>query len=578
MTVPRWPHDLPPPSTAPAASVSATLVGLLCVGLLGGCDSTQASSEDATRTRDSADTATENRSHTNEETTRSGPEPAPPKRAVDELVAEEPATAPELSNAATAASEPTSSDEEGKTVERMPPTDGVPRVYAKSRNVWVRGKPTTDTQWIGFLWFGNSVELKDPNPIPGHGCKTWYAIKPRGYVCVDGERATLDPSDPVLQQIYRYGPNPDSPTPHPHYGESLDAQRYHHLPSEKQMRAREWDYRLVKERVATALAGGELHETLLGVDLTQTNEPVELPETFPRGVREGHKRLIRRSAVAWSREIVHEGRSLLLADDLTWVPKDRIVPYPDVTFEGVHLSDDVKLPIAFFRDDDRPKYRRNDDGEFVELEQTYERLSWVQLSDERATSGEHEFAKTRQGEWLRVDQAVIPEPREETPWGAPLYAPDETGKGPKGRHTWMHVSILGGWLVAFEGTKPVFATLTSPGSGGPPHGDIPTLKTASTPTGWFKITGKFVTATMIAPNDLVHSAVPWAQNFKGPYALHGAYWHDEFGKPKSGGCLNVSPKDGKWLFDFTEPRIPEGWHGVRWLPDEEGASGLIVDR
>src|SRR5690606_269479 len=116
------------------------------------------------------------------------------------------------------------------------------------------------------------------------------------------------------------------------------------------------------------------------------------------------------------------------------------------------------------------------------------------------------------------------------------------------------------------------------GKGGPPHGDIPTLKTASTPTGWFKITGKFVTSTMIAPNDLVHSAVPWAQNFKGPYALHGAYWHDEFGQPKSGGCLNVSPKDGKWLFDFTEPHIPEGWHGVRWLPDQEGASGLIVDR
>jgi hypothetical protein len=460
----------------------------------------------------------------------------------------------------------------------MPLVDGHPRVYAKSRNVWIRGKPTTKTQWIGFLWFGNSVKLRETEPVSGWGCKTWYAIEPRGYVCVDGERATLDPEDPVLRQIYRYGPNPDSPTPHPYYGQSLDAQRYHHLPTERQMRAREWDYRLIRQRVAEALAGGELHESLLGVDLSQRNDPVQLPEEFPRGLREGHKRLIRRSAVAWSREIVHEGRSLLLADDLTWIPKDRIVPYPPVDFEGVHLGGDIQLPIAFFRGEDRPKYRRNDTAEFVEVEEKYARLSWVQLTDERVTQGDHEFVKDRNGDWVRTDQAVIPQPRDETPWGAPINEADDTGKAPKGRHTWMHVSILGGWLVAFEGTKPVFVTMISPGKGGPPHGKIPTLKTASTPVGWFKITGKFVTSTMIAPNELVHSAVPWAQNFQGPYALHGEYWHDDFGQPKSGGCINVSPKDGKWLFEFSEPRVPEGWHGVRWLPDEYGASGLIVDR
>src|SRR5690606_29854260 len=154
------------------------------------------------------------------------------------------------------------------------------------------------------------------------------------------------------------------------------------------------------------------------------------------------------------------------------------------------------------------------------------RLSWVQLTDERIAVDDAEYVKAVDGSWLSVEDAVIPEPRLETPWGAPLYGEDETGKAPKGRGTWIQVSILGGWLVAFEGTKPVFATLMSPGKGGAPHGKIPTLETASTPTGWFKITGKFVTSTMIAPNDLVHSAVPWAQNFSGPYALHGAYWHN----------------------------------------------------
>src|SRR5690606_23439771 len=126
------------------------------------------------------------------------------------------------------------------------------------------------------------------------------------------------------------------------------------------------------------------------------------------------------------------------------------------TFEGVHLNDKIRLPIAFFREEHSPKYSRNDDGEFVELGQEYTRLSWVQLSDQRVTAGEHEFVQTKDGEWLRADHAVIPDRRTDTPWGAPLYAPDETGNGSKGRHTWMHVSILGGWVVAFEGTKPVF--------------------------------------------------------------------------------------------------------------------------
>src|SRR5690606_11842663 len=76
---------------------------------------------------------------------------------------------------------------------------GEPRVYAKTRNVWIRGKPTNQTQWIGFLWWGDSLPLREPDPIAGPGCATFYAVEPRGYVCVDGKRATLDPDDPVVK-------------------------------------------------------------------------------------------------------------------------------------------------------------------------------------------------------------------------------------------------------------------------------------------------------------------------------------------------------------------------------------------
>jgi hypothetical protein len=57
--------------------------------------------------------------------------------------------------------------------------------------------------------------------------------------------------------------------------------------------------------------------------------------------------------------------------------------------------------------------------------------------------------------------------------------------------------------------------------------------------------------------------VPFAQFFHMPFALHAAYWHDDFGEPKSGGCVNLSPEDARWLFDWTDPPLPDGWHSVR---------------
>lgn len=467
---------------------------------------------------------------------------------------------------------------------RTVPLDG-PRVYAKTRNVWIRPKPTTREPWIGFLWFGGSVKLKDPTPIPGWGCNTgWYAIEPRGYVCVDGKRSTLDPNDPLVQALAPLGPDSTLPDPHPHYGESIDAVRYSTLPDETTMRKREPEFArmqgpktpasdlVVQERQARELA----HE--LAALSNDPETPIWLVPGLPENLRDRHPHLVKGSAVAWTRELQHAGRTLLLTDDLSWVPKDRVRPLPPVEFQGIHLGADVQLPIAFFRDDQRHEYRRTPDGHFEITQTTHALHSWVKLTGERAYEGKTTYVELGNGNWLDKDDAVIPEPRELTPWGAPVFGVDATGRTPPGRATWVQVSIRGGWLVAYEGTQPVFATLISAGRGGPPHGSKPTGSTASTPTGWYNITGKFTTATMIAPDRLVHSAVAWAQNFVGPYSLHSAYWHNGWGYGKSGGCVNLSPKDSYFLFHFTEPVLPEGWHGVRWEPELEPSTGVVIEK
>jgi lipoprotein-anchoring transpeptidase ErfK/SrfK len=55
--------------------------------------------------------------------------------------------------------------------------------------------------------------------------------------------------------------------------------------------------------------------------------------------------------------------------------------------------------------------------------------------------------------------------------------------------------------------------------------------------------------------------------FNEGYALHAAYWHDSFGKPRSHGCINLSPEDARWVFEWSEPQVPEAWHGALSLRD-----------
>jgi lipoprotein-anchoring transpeptidase ErfK/SrfK len=117
-------------------------------------------------------------------------------------------------------------------------------------------------------------------------------------------------------------------------------------------------------------------------------------------------------------------------------------------------------------------------------------------------------------------------------------------------------------LVAYEGTRPVFATLVSTGRGGL---DDPET-TSATVQGTFFIHEKHVSATMDgdeASDDAfdLHD-VPYVQYFHQGYALHGAYWHDEFGKLRSHGCVNLAPADAAWLFEWTDPQVPSEWHGA----------------
>ncbi len=466
--------------------------------------------------------------------------------------------------------------------EPLPPdVPGEARVYAKTRFVWVYAEPDASRQWIGFLRSGSSAKLRSPKPRPGPGCDAFVAIEPKGYVCADGGRATLSADDPVYRAVRPYAAKADSATPH-QYGESLGLPRYLTAPTLAEQRWRERDYTSHQRAVARARSG-DVPTWLEGVDFAVPDRTLELP-AFPVTMFEDRKELKARSTVAYSGEARFGDRAFLLTADFAWVPKDRVRTYPPVDFHGVELGDDSP-PFAFVRRKSAPKYEQTQPGEFAaRSEEAFPHLATIVLTGARREAGGERYCETTlPNVWVRARDVVIPLSQARTPWGEPLAQgeavdPAVLKSRPKGRATWIEVSIEGGWLMAYEGTRRMFATLISPGKGGVAKPDEDPLKRAATPTGVYPITGKFVTSTMEAPNDLIHSDVPYAQNLVGPYALHGAYWHDNWGNPQSGGCVNLAPIDAKWLFDFTEPKLPPGWHGVRWLPSEGPATIVVLHR
>ena len=432
---------------------------------------------------------------------------------------------------------------------RVPAADG-PRFYAKNRHVWIYPEPNISLQWIGFLWTGGSVRLKSTRPIYGEGCTFFYAILPRGYICTDGNKGTIDQADKQYQQLLRYSPRVDSPWLH-RYGQVKPLPRYFDFPG----------------AVRGADAGTD-DGTAASIDFRK----------LPASIHEAHTSLIDRSTVAYSAEIQREGHDWLLTSDYALVPKDKVTPYPNTPFHGTVLNDSIKLPIAYFRGSDRPRYMLTSNDRFEPAGTPYQRLSFARLTGNRKHLDDTDWLETTDGGWVKAADATVPTPSERTPWGALVGQPDGSPTAPKGRATWIEVSILGGWLLAYEGTRPVFATLISPGSGGMPRKGQAPIDTFSTPLGRFQINGKFVSSTMIGPTGLIHSEVPYAQNFADLYAIHTAYWHDNWGYPMSGGCVNVSPIDGYALFHWTEPAIPSGWYGVRWIPTQLPSTTVIIHR
>lgn len=109
-------------------------------------------------------------------------------------------------------------------------------------------------------------------------------------------------------------------------------------------------------------------------------------------------------------------------------------------------------------------------------------------------------------------------------------------------------------LLAHEAGRIVFATRISTG-GKRLSGKY------TTPVGEFITYHKRPTRHMatgdIASNGFDLPGVPWVLYItEGGISFHGTYWHNDYGRPHSHGCINLTPQAAKWLFRWTMPTVP----------------------
>ena len=109
---------------------------------------------------------------------------------------------------------------------------------------------------------------------------------------------------------------------------------------------------------------------------------------------------------------------------------------------------------------------------------------------------------------------------------------------------WIDIDLSLQQLTAYEGDLPVFTSIVSTGTAAHP-----------TVVGQFRIWHRTPSQTMDGRRlgyDYVLPNVPFVQYFFEDYAIHGTYWHDNFGTPMSHGCVNMTIPDAQWLYNWTD--------------------------
>lgn len=230
-----------------------------------------------------------------------------------------------------------------------------------------------------------------------------------------------------------------------------------------------------------------------------------------------------------------------------WIPVRELRWARPSDFHGVSIDEEHPLGEIAWVVRNRAPLRSRPGGRVVGRAT---RLMLVHVREEQRN-----FLRIEEDRWIHSSHVARPRAGD---------VPDEVGDGER----WIDVDTRRQVVTAYVGEQPIYATAVSTGRPRTP-----------TPLGVHRIWVKLAEDDMndLEREDVVENyaiqAIPWVQYFEGGNGFHTAFWHDQFGRARSHGCVNLAPIDARWLFEFTQPGLPPGWDAV--LPHDR-LRGTIV--
>ena len=459
---------------------------------------------------------------------------------------------------------------------------------------------------LGYVKNGGKLPVL-AEKVEGKDCsKGWYQIVGGGFICAvvgttdeNHRDVKFAPRQPNLDDIlpYQYARNAHHGTPLyrslPSRAQMLEYEPYlrkgKEASSPKKTETKDAETKLVSTnptapppqgaKTASVAAPTELDGLLL-------SEPEPPPEPQPWWQQENikdrlheikldeleseadgvlAKRMVRGFYVAVDNTFNWGGRSWYKTTKGLLAPTERFWRAPGSEFKGVEIDgENWKLPVAWVNGTRKSSatYVIDEETQTVTSKGSLKRFQIVQLTGKEIELRNHTYHETADGTWVRGDTV-----RRTTPGERPADV---------GEHErWIDLDVGQQTLVAFQGDRPVYATLMSSG-----RESRIKAKDHRTPRGAWRVREKHITGTMdgdgSAAGDLPYSIedVPYVMYYEGSYAVHAAFWHENYGVQMSHGCVNLSPLDAKHLFFWADPQIPPGWHGM-WS-DAEHPGTMIV--
>lgn len=432
--------------------------------------------------------------------------------------------------------------------------------------VTVYSRPDVGGEKLGYMRIGTRTPVTER--VEGEGCKAgFYGLPAGGFACAS-KGLVVDREKEPFAKYPPPAPRHDQGLPYDYgFVRRWNSPMWWRIPTATELQAMEAQ-RAVRERERLALAaekgGAKADEKPSPADA----EPVEAESAAPPGVPQEELLamklplspdtpwLERGFFLSLGDKVVEGGRTFYRTARGAYVSLGDVSRYEAKDFQGVALGE-MSWPFGYTKKETKLIELTADNK--LKAVKTLEKRVFVDLEEEVEVSGQA-YMRTAEGLLVRKDHVSIPEPQ-----GLP--------RGLEPWERWIDVSLGAQMLVAYEGTRPVYVTLVSTGRKGTKEDPY------DTPTGRWRIYSKHVSTTMdgnsASDGNYSIQDVPWTMFFYGSYALHGAFWHRGFGAVRSHGCVNLGPSDARWLFQWTTPFLPDGWHGVNATDDSPGSTVIV---